>query len=106
MSAFLKGVLILLFVLVTAIIGGFIQSQTVTTSSLANCDADIYNDTTECQGTGTGSFLASVFDVAVTGFDDAPDIVNILWLTIMGILVVAAVIMIISRFIPLLGGES
>lgn len=106
MSAFLKGVLILLFVLVTTILGGFIQNETVAASSLANCDSDVFNETTECQGTGTGSFLASVFDVAVSGFDGAPDIINIIWLTIMGVLVIAAIIMIVSRFIPLLGGES
>lgn len=105
MSSLLKGVMIILTVLMVELIAGFIQNQTTTSGALANC-GESFNDTVECQSVDTGSFLSSVFDVTVSGFDNAPDIINAIWLLATGTLLIVGVIMIIARFIPLLGGDG
>lgn len=101
----LAGVLIILFVLVANIMAAFIESGIANWdagaaegSEFATCSEGNYTD---CDNVGKTSFFTTLADVSFSGFDGAPSIVNVLWLTTMGLLLTAAILLIVTSFIPL-----
>jgi hypothetical protein len=97
-SRLLSGVLIVLFLLIVNIVVAFIESGVASSSSFSSCDSEgTYED---CDNVGKTSFFSALADVSFTGFTGAPDIVNAIWLTMMGLLLSTAILLIVVSFIP------
>lgn len=100
----LAGGLLILFVLVVILLTAFIQQGTTEIDGFGRCDND--GNTTQCESGSTSSFAAAVGDVAITGIDGAPAIVNGLYLLIMGGALVLGVVLVVLGIVsvPFGGG--
>lgn len=98
------GGLLILFVLIVVLITAFIQQGTTEVEGFGRCDND--GNTTQCESSSTGSFAAAVGDVAISGIDGAPAIVNGLYLLIMGGALVLGVVLVVLGIVsvPFGGG--
>lgn len=97
-SRLLSGVLIILFLLVVNIVVAFVDSGVATSSNFSDCSEEAtYED---CDNVGKTSFFSALADVSFTGFTGAPVVVNALWLTMMGLLLSTAILLIVVSFIP------
>lgn len=98
----LAGGLLVLAVLVITLLTAFIQEGTESIDGFTRCDDD--GNTTVCETGSTGSFAASVADVAVTGIDGAPAIVNGIYLLIVGSALVLGVVLIVLGIVSVAFG--
>lgn len=96
------GAIMVLFVVIINILVAFIQNDVVNQSGLAGCDTD--DNVTSCQGVSSGSFLATLLDVSVTGLDGAPLIFNALYVAVLAGILVIGIIVFVSGFIPTVPG--
>jgi hypothetical protein len=95
------GISIVVFILVVNLVAVFIRTDAASTSSVPGCGGE--DDATECENVGKTTFFEAVRDVSVGNIDDdAPAIVNVLWLTVMAIMLTAAVLLIVTAFVPTL----
>lgn len=94
----MQGVLIVLFLLVANIVMAVIQTGAASASEFSNCsNSSTYE---ECDNVGKTTFFSALADVSFTGFSGAPDWLNAIWLTTMGLLLSAAILLIVLAFIP------
>lgn len=108
MSRLLTGVLIVMFVLVTSFIAGTVSALYQSTSgpaaaSFTKCSTA--NNFTTCQDVGKSSFLSQVFSASILPFgasDGLGGFLSVVWLLVMGLLLVAAVLLIVTSFVPTL----
>lgn len=109
MSRFLSGALIVLFVVVVSLVAGtvsalFEEDTAPAGASFTKCTTT--DDATTCHDVGKGSFLKEVFGATIMPFNGdgstLAGFLNAVWLLVMGFLLVAGVLLIVSSFIPLL----
>lgn len=94
----MEGVLIIVFLLVVNVLIAFVKLGVANTSEFSDCaDAETYED---CDNVGKTTFFSALADVSFTGFDGAPPIVNAIWLSVMGLFLSAAILLIVLSFIP------
>lgn len=96
----------MLFVLVANIVAAFIEAGIENWETPTTAESSEFSDCSDsatledCDNVGKTSFFSALADVSFTGFDDAPAIVNAVWLTIMGLLLSTAILLIVVSFIP------
>lgn len=96
----MTGVSIVLFLLVITTVMAFIRVGTASAETIPGCGT---GNATSCENVGRTTFFEAVRDVSVGNIDDdAPPIINVLWLLIMATLLTAAVLLIVTSFVPLL----
>lgn len=105
MNALEVGGLIILYFITSQGIAGFIEDQTTPDFDLGSGCTTADNSTT-CQSISEGNFIDAVFDVTTSGFTDAPDWFNGIWVGIHAFLLTIAVILIVSYFVGLFFGGS
>lgn len=99
MGRLVTGVTIVLFLLITTTLLAFIRQGTASAESIPGCTTN--DNATACENVGKTTFFAAVRDVAVGNIDDqAPTIINVLWVLIMATLLTTAVFLIVTSFIP------
>lgn len=108
MNAITLGGFIILYLVVSQAVAAFIVTETNPTILVGDCEeVDLQGDNqTTCQSIDGPTFIETVQDVSVSGFDGAPTWFNNLWVGIHGILLSIAVILIVSFFIGLFFGGS
>lgn len=78
--------MVFFFIILNAVVA-FIVADTTPSSDDFGCDSN--GNTTTCEGNSPSGFLDTFFDVSITGIDDAPAIVNGLYVLIsVGVLVI------------------
>jgi hypothetical protein len=90
--------MIVLFLLVVNILIAFIETGATDSASFASCEDEATY--TDCDNVGKTSFFETLADVSFTGITGAPAIINAIWLTVMGLLLTTAILLIVVSFIP------
>lgn len=104
-SRVLQGTIIILFVVVVQILMAYFISEASdgdapVAFSFADCDEE--GTHTDCENVGKTSFFQALAAVSFTGLDvaGAPLIVNVLYVSILGLLLSAGVLLVVLGFVP------
>jgi hypothetical protein len=106
MARIYAGAMMVLFVVVVNILVTYMVVEMTGEGALPSggfgvgC-SDTTENATQCESQGKTAFIASLADVALTGFPEAPFLVNLLYVLLMGALLVVGLILIATGFIPL-----
>lgn len=95
------GLSILLFVLVAGFIIVLANNDETSTFTTAACES---GNATQCaeESQGQSGFLDTLRSIdAFTFGDEAPTEINVLWISVIGSLIVAAILSIVFFFVPL-----
>lgn len=107
MNAFTTGALIILYLVLSQGIAGFIVSQTEPDFEVGECHVNLVNNETVCESVAGPTFIEAVQDVAVSGINGAPSWFNAFWVLFHAFLLVMALILIVAYFVGLIfGGAS
>lgn len=107
MNALTIGGLIILYLVASQAIAGFIENETSPTFLVGDCEElEVQDNQTECQSIDGPSFIETVQDVSVSGFNDAPQWFNLIWVSIHAFLLTLAVGLILAFFVGLAFGGS
>jgi len=85
MGRLARGAVIILFFLTIEVMAAYFTSGMAGTSGPSNTFSSSCNESnnvTTCGDTGKEAFFSAVVSTTISGFDGAPDIVNLLWLLI------------------------
>jgi len=98
-SRFYAGASIVIIIVVVELVSAFVVASNISpdTPSLTSC---ANGETANCGNQDQPSFLATLFSVTVSGFDNVEPIFNVLWVTIMGGLLSIGVVLIVTSFLP------
>jgi hypothetical protein len=98
------GAYILVAILLLLFVVEFLETDTVATTGLGDCEGA--GNATVCQSASTGSFLSAVLDIDITSIDGAPDIVNGFYLLLLGAALTVGVLLIVLGIasVPFGGG--
>jgi|SRR5690349_4500047 len=95
----ITGAVMVLFVIITNLLIGFIRDGATDTQFPTGCSSS--DDNATCEVVGKTTFLHAILSVVYTPIEGAPAIINAAWGIAIGFLLAVGTLLIVLAFVPL-----